>query len=70
MAYRVYDEFDPGEIEEQEDGTLIAAAEMPEDDWLTGYLLSFGAQVEVVEPAYLREVISNEAKKIFEKNKP
>lgn len=70
MAYRVYDEFDPGEIEVQEDGTLIAEAEMPEDDWLTGYLLSFGAQVEVVEPAYLREVISNEAKKIFEKNKP
>lgn len=70
MAYRVYDEFKDDEITEQENGDFIAAAYMPEDTWLIGYLLSFGAYVEVIEPAYLREVLYTEAKKIYEKNKP
>lgn len=70
MAYRVYDEFKDDEITEQENGDFIAAAYMPEDTWLIGYLLSFGAYVEVIEPAYLREVLSDEAKKIYTKNKP
>ncbi len=69
MAYRVYDEFEADEIEETENGELIVSSEMPEDNWLTGYLLSFGTQVTVLEPAYLRNVLSEEAKKIYEKNK-
>lgn len=70
MAYRVYDAFKDDDLTEQENGDLIAAAYMPEDTWLIGYLLSFGAYVEVIEPAYLRGILSAEAKKIYEKNKP
>lgn len=70
MAYRVYDEFKDDEITEQENGDFIAAAYMPEDTWLIGYLLSFGAYVEVIEPAYLRSILADEAKKIYEKYKP
>lgn len=70
MAYRVYDEFDISEVEEQESGVLVATAEMPEDAWLIRYLLSFGSQVKVIEPVYLREILANEAKKIYEINKP
>lgn len=70
MAYRVYDEFREDEITEQENGDFIAAAHMPEDAWLIGYLLSYGMYVEVIEPAYLRKVLSDEAKKIYEKYKP
>ena len=70
MAYRVYDEFEDDELTEQENGDFIVATYMPEDTWLIGYLLSFGVYVEVIEPAYLREVLSDEAKKIYEKNKP
>lgn len=70
MAYRVYDEFKDEELTEQENGDFIAAAYMPEDAWLIGYLLSFGAYVEVIKPAYLRKVLSDEAKNIYEKNKP
>ncbi len=70
MAYRVYDEFSEDEITEQENGDFIAAAFMPEDPWLIGYLLSYGEYVEVIEPAYLRKVLSDEAKKIYEKYKP
>ena len=70
MAYRVYDEFTEDEIAEQENGDFIAAAYMPEDTWLIGYLLSYGVYVEVIEPAYLRKVLSDEAKKIYDKYKP
>lgn len=70
MAYRVYDEFTEDEITEQENGDFIAAAYLPEDTWLIGYLLSYGVYVEVIEPAYLRKVLSDEAKKIYDKYKP
>lgn len=70
MSYRIYDEFSDNEVTIQKNGDLIASSYMPEDSWLIGYLLSFGSYVKVVEPAYLREILSNEAKKIYEKNKP
>lgn len=70
MAYRVYDEFDATQVWRQENGDLIASARMPDDAWLVGFLLSFGAQVDVIEPAYLREVLAEQAKLILEKNKP
>ena len=63
MSYRVYDEFEVSEINETENGDLIVASEMPEDNWLIGYLLSFGTQVKVIEPIYLQKVLSDEAKK-------
>ena len=70
IAYRVYDEFDETEIEYQKNGDLVVHAEMPVDPWLIGYLLSFGAQVEVKEPTYLREILAAQSKLIYEKNKP
>ncbi len=69
MAYRVYDEFDQGQIQRQTNGELIVSAKMPEDAWLIGSLLSFGAQVEIVSPADLREALAEQAKIIYEKNK-
>lgn len=70
MAYRVYDEFDKTQIQIQENGDFIVSAKMPEDRWLIGFLLSFGTQVEILSPAYLKDVIAKEAKLIYEKNKP
>ena len=70
MAYRVYDEFDQTQIQTQENGSLIATAQMPVDPWLMGYLLSFGTQVEILEPAYLKEALAEQALKIYQKNKP
>lgn len=70
IAYRVYDEFDRTEIEYQKNGDLLVHTEMPADMWLTGYLLSFGAQVEVIEPKYLKDVLAEQAQLIYKKNKP
>ncbi len=65
IACRVYDEFDKTQIEYQENGDLIAYAEMPVDTWLIGYLLSFGTQVEVIRPKYLKEMLAAQAKEIY-----
>lgn len=68
-AYRVYDEFDISQITPQGDGTFLVRIRMPEDVWLVNYLLSFGCDVTVIEPEYLRGVLAEEARKIYEKNK-
>ena len=70
MAYRVYDEFDKTQVQQQANGDLIVSAKMPEDAWLIGFLLSFGTQVEILSPAGLKEIVANQAKLIYEKNKP
>ena len=67
MSYRVYDEFDKTRVSEKENGDLIVSAPLPEDEWLIGYLLSFGIQVDIIEPAYLKEIVAERAKKIYEK---
>lgn len=69
MAYRIYDEFDYTQINKQENGDFIVSAEMPQDDWLIGFLLSFSTQVDIIEPVYLRNIVSEQAKKIHEKHK-
>lgn len=70
MSYRVYDEFDKTQITRQKNGDLIVSANMPEDEWLIGYLLSLGTEVEIIEPVYLKNIVAEHAKKIYEKNKP
>ena len=67
MSWRVYDDFDKTQVSVKENGDLIVSAEMPEDEWLTGYLLSFGTQVDIIEPAYLKDIVAEQAKKVYEK---
>ena len=69
ISYRVSDEFDNTQISTEENGDLIVSVEMPEDEWLIGYLLSFGTQVDIVEPAHLKDIVAKQAKSIYEKYK-
>lgn len=69
ISYRVYDEFDINQIHIEKNGDLTATAHMPQDDWLTGYLLSFGGQVEIIEPVYLKNILAEKAKEIYKKYK-
>ncbi len=69
MAYRVYDEFDRTDVTREKDGRLLVSAKMPEDAWLVGFLLSFGTQIEIVEPISLRKILAQQAKQIYEKYK-
>lgn len=70
MAYRIFDEFETENIYEQDDGNFIVTAYMPVDNWIIGYILSFGSDVEIIEPIYLRKYVADVAQKIYEKNKP
>lgn len=70
MAYRIYDEFEVDEINQDDNGDFIICAPMPIDEWLIGYLLSFDSKVYIIEPKYLKKIVYNEAKKICEQNKP
>jgi predicted DNA-binding transcriptional regulator YafY len=67
MTYRVYDEFDEDDVEKQPDGSYIVTVTWPEDDWVYGWILSFGEYIEVLVPEHIREIIGEKAKKIFEK---
>lgn len=69
MAFRVYDEFERDSIETQVDGSLCVAVEFPIDEWVYGYLLSFGTDVEILEPHDLREQLADFAKRIYEHHK-
>lgn len=55
VAYRVYDEFDPKDVIKHNDGTLAVTVTLPEDEWLYGFLLSFGSMVQVKEPKKVKD---------------
>ena len=65
MAYRVYDEFEDTEIKKKEDGNFIVNVEYPENDWVYGYILSFGEYAKVLEPQYAKTIIKNKLQKIL-----
>lgn len=56
-AFRVFDEFPELDIHPQPDGSFIIDQPMPINEWLTGYLLSFGDGLEVIEPSVLRDTL-------------
>lgn len=57
LAFRVYDEFDEGCIEKNDDGLMYVSVRMPVDDWLYSYLMSFGDKVTVISPMEVAEVL-------------
>jgi Predicted transcriptional regulator len=62
MAFRVYDEYEDDNIVKNPDGSFIVDTEFPEGDWVYGYVLSFGAAAEVLEPEPLRQEIVQKLK--------
>lgn len=52
--------------EEEVEGGSILTLKTGAFDWLTGWLLSFGEKVRVVEPVELRRLLSEEAKRLVE----
>lgn len=61
---RLCDDFDVEEIEETADGKYIVHMCLPEDEWIFGYVLSYGADVRVLEPAHIRSKIAARIKKM------
>lgn len=63
--YRLYDDYDDSVIINNGDGTYTLELDFPEDDWVYGYILSFGENVKVIEPAYIRNIIIEKAEKML-----
>lgn len=66
VAYRVYDELAESQVTHLPDSSLEATATFPEDDWVYGFLLSFGPNVEILSPERVRRQVGLLAKKIWE----
>ncbi|CFX31103.1 Protein PafB/PafC [Syntrophomonas zehnderi OL-4] len=48
----------------QDDGRIMVKAYLPENNWLYGYLLSFGSGMEVINPPHIRKILAAIAEKI------
>ena len=62
MSYRVYDEFKKENITKKNDGNFIVEVELPENDWVYGYILSFGESAKIISPEYAKEIIKKKLK--------
>ncbi|MCL2571229.1 MAG: YafY family transcriptional regulator [Defluviitaleaceae bacterium] len=67
MTFRVHDEFDTSMVEKQPDGSYIATVTWPEDNWVYGFILSFGEYIQVLSPPHIKEIIKSKAQKIMDK---
>ncbi len=63
MAYRVYDEFENSEISKKENGDFIVKVEYPENEWVYGYILSFGEYIKVIAPNRVKSIIRDKLEK-------
>jgi len=67
QAYRIYDEFSDEEMTKDDDGSFTITLYYPEDEWVYGYILSFGHYAEVLEPQHIRDIIERRLKKALDK---
>jgi len=63
----VEDSFHDDEIEILNNGDILATTMMSDENWLYPWILSFGENAEVIEPAHIRKKILEIAKKIQKK---
>lgn len=63
--WRLVEEFGPSCFEEQKDGRLLFQMDYTDEDSLIGWLLTFGADAEVLEPDAVRKRLLKTAETIF-----
>lgn len=68
IAYRVYDEFNLKNITRQNDGGLVVSIDMPNEEWLIRYLLSFGKSIRILSPKGIRTRFLEEVRAMYENN--
>lgn len=65
LSYRVYDEFPKETIQVKPNGNFLVTMEYPENDWLYGYLLSFGEQIKVISPKEVASKLQTKIEKML-----
>lgn len=66
QAYRVYDEIPPDALTDRGD-KLVWNLKGGKMDWFFPYVLSYGADAEVIEPVEVRNMVLNEIRKMYGK---
>jgi len=64
--FRLYDDYDDGIIHQKNDGTFDIEVVFPDDEWVYSYIMGFGHHVRVIEPEFVREIIKERAKKVYD----
>jgi len=64
MKTLIEEQYYSDQLEYLQDGHILVRTQFPKSEWVYGYILSFGHFVEVLEPEYIREIISESAEKI------
>ena len=59
--------FEETQVTKKEDGSFIVTINYPKDEWLYGYLLSYGPYAKVLEPIEIKEIIKERLKRAMEK---
>jgi predicted DNA-binding transcriptional regulator YafY len=63
--YKIEDYFDKDKIETLSDGSLIINQTWHLDDWIYSFLLSFGEELEIISPEYVKVELCRKAKNIL-----
>ena len=66
MKWRLVEEFGPACFAEAEDGRLLFTGDYTDLESLVTWLMTFGAKVEVLEPAQARDIIRRNADEILQ----
>lgn len=66
VAFRVYDEFTDN-VSKDNQGNLYVNIDLPDNETLFSYILSFGDNVEILEPDYLRHNMKEKLALMLEK---
>lgn len=61
---RLYDDYDDGLLQVNSDGTVTLSIDFPEDEWVYGYLLSFGPYVKILSPTRIQQIIREKSKTV------
>jgi predicted DNA-binding transcriptional regulator YafY len=64
---KLTDYFDVDNIKVGDDGSAVVTVHYLEDEWVYGMILSFGSDIEVLEPQHVREIIKVRAEEILKK---
>ena len=65
MAYRVYDEFEDEEITLNQNGNYIINVEYPKNDWVYGYILSYGKYIKVISPVHIKDIMKKKLEEML-----
>ena len=66
VAFRVYDEF-TDDVSKDNQGNLYVNIDLPDNETLFSYILSFGDNIEILEPDYLRNSMKEKLALMLEK---